>query len=239
MTESRISEQVGAVVLLSGGLDSAVVAAMARAAGRRLHALTISYGQRHRCELEAARAVVDWLGVESHEVIELDRRLFEMSSLTGSGPIPKERSEGKIGGGIPSTFVPGRNLVFLSIGLALAQTVGAREIHLGVNAIDYSGYPDCRPEFLESFQRTLDLALGCADEQPRVEIRAPIVDMTKAEIIRAGSALGVDFALTHSCYDPDPRGSACGRCDACVLRRSGFERAGVPDPTRYALEVTT
>lgn len=237
MGKENNSDALVAVVLLSGGLDSAVVATMARRGGREVHALTFRYGQRHSVELEAAKRVASAVGVSQHIEIQLDARAFASSSLTGGGEVPKGRSDDEISGGIPSTYVPARNLVFLSMAGAYAQSVGAGEIHIGVNAVDYSGYPDCRPRFIEAYQEALRLATPAADGGASITVCTPIIDMTKAQIIRAGAELGVDFSITHSCYDPDSHGGACGACDSCVLRRRGFEEAGVPDPTRYSKEV--
>lgn len=223
------------MVLLSGGLDSAVVACRAAAEGLVVHALTFRYGQRHEHEIDAARRIAKSLGVDRHLVLDLDPAPMANSALTGGGNVPKGRNESEMASGVPSTYVPARNLIFLSMAGAYAQSVGADSIHIGVNAIDYSGYPDCRPAFIESFQRTLRLALPAADPDHGIEICAPILDLTKAQIIQLGHELGVEFSLTHSCYDPDAHGRACGECDACILRRHGFAKAGVADPTRYAV----
>ena len=217
-----------AVVLLSGGLDSCTAAAMAKADGYELYALTIAYGQRHAAELDAARRVAAALGVARHVVLDLDLAAFGGSSLTGDGEVPKDRAAGAPG--IPSTYVPARNTVFLALALAWAEALGAGDIFIGVNAVDYSGYPDCRPAFIEAFERTAALATKAGVEGARFRIRAPLIDLTKAEIIRRGLALGLDYRLTHSCYDPAPGGEPCGRCDSCVIRAAGFADAGVPDP---------
>jgi len=222
-----------AVVLLSGGLDSATVLAIARDRGLECHCLSFDYGQRHRVELQASERVAAHLGAASHTVFPLDTSVFASSSLTGTGQVPKGRTDEEIGEGIPSTYVPARNLVFLSIATALAETSGAEEIHAGVNAVDYSGYPDCRPEFIASFTETARLATRQGVEGDGVRIVTPLIELSKAEIIRRGTELGVDYGLTTSCYDPASDGAACGGCDSCVLRRAGFEAAGVPDPTRY------
>jgi 7-cyano-7-deazaguanine synthase len=222
-----------AVVLLSGGLDSATALAVARAQGRRCHALSFRYGQRHQVELAAAAAVARQVGVESHRVVDLDLRAFGGSALTADIPVPKGRSEAEIGGGIPVTYVPARNTLFVSFALALAETVSASEIVLGVNVLDASGYPDCRPEWLAAMQEVARLGTKAGVEGHGVRLWAPLIEMTKAEIIRTGVGLGVDYGLTHSCYDPVGGGGACGECDACLLRRKGFAEAGVPDPTRY------
>jgi 7-cyano-7-deazaguanine synthase len=222
------------VVLLSGGLDSATALAVARERGYRCRCLSFEYGQRHRFELEAAGRVASSLGAASHEVIRLDAAAFVGSSLTGGPEVPKGRSGDDIASGIPETYVPARNLVFLSYGVAYAEVVGASGLFIGVNAVDYSGYPDCRPAFIEAFARAAALATKTGVEGSPLRIETPLIDLMKAEIIRLGMRLGVGYALTHSCYDPDAQGRACGRCDSCTLRRRGFEEAGVPDPTRYA-----
>ena len=224
-----------AVVLLSGGLDSATALAAARHEGYRCHALTIAYGQRHAVELEAARRVAAALGVVEHRFLQLDLRALGGSALTADLPVPRDRSEAQMSGGIPLTYVPARNTIFLSLALAWAETLTCFDLYVGVNAIDYSGYPDCRPEFVAAFERLANLATKAAVEgKGRYRIHAPLINLTKAEIIRLGASLGVDYALTHSCYDPADDGAACGRCDSCRLRRAGFEAAGLPDPTRYA-----
>jgi 7-cyano-7-deazaguanine synthase len=226
--------QPPAVVLLSGGLDSATALAVARCDGFRCHALTISYGQRHEIELAAAGRIAAALGAAEHRVLRLDLRAYGGSALTGDLEIPKDRSAERMSEGIPVTYVPARNTVFLSLALAWAEVLGAFDIYVGVNAVDYSGYPDCRPEFVAAFERLANLATKAGVEQRGTfRVHAPLIQLTKAEIIRLGASLGVDYGLTHSCYDPASDGAACGRCDACVLRRAGFEAAGVPDPTRY------
>jgi 7-cyano-7-deazaguanine synthase len=222
-----------AVVLLSGGLDSTTAAAIARAEGFALHALTVSYGQRHEVEINAARRVAAALGVVEHRLLEIDLAGIGGSALLGqAGSVPKDRPLGEIGtpGDVPPTYVPARNTVLLALALALAETRDARNVFIGVNVLDASGYPDCRPEFVDAFERLAAVATRAGG----VRIHAPLIAMTKAEIIRHGLALGIDYALTHSCYDPSPSGLACGRCDACILRRKGFVEAGVADPTRYA-----
>lgn len=224
-----------AVVLLSGGLDSATVLAIARDEGRRCLALSFDYGQRHRFELEAAGRIAQALGAAEHKVMPIDLRAFGGSALTAEIDVPKHDAGDEIGDGIPVTYVPARNLVFLSLAAGYAEVSGAREIWLGVNAIDYSGYPDCRPEFIAAFERTVNLATKAGVEGETTSIWTPLIEMTKADTIRTGVELGVDYAMTHSCYDPDETGAACGRCDSCILRRRGFEEAGVPDPTRYFL----
>jgi 7-cyano-7-deazaguanine synthase len=217
-----------AVVLLSGGLDSYTAAAIARAEGFRLFALTLRYGQRHARELEAARAVAAALGVERHLELAVDLSAFGGSSLTTSVPVPKDRPLDA--GGIPSTYVPARNTVFLALSLAWAETLDATDIFIGVNALDYSGYPDCRPEFIEAFERLASLATAQGVGGARIRIHAPLQHLGKAEIIRKGASLGLDYGLTHSCYDPGEGGQPCGRCDSCTLRAAGFAGAGIADP---------
>lgn len=217
-----------AVVLLSGGLDSYTAAAIARAEGFRLFALTMRYGQRHAQELAAARAVARALSVERHIEIEVDLGQFGGSSLTGDAPVPKDRAIDAAD--IPSTYVPARNTVFLSLALAWAETLAARDIFIGVNALDYSGYPDCRPEYIAAFERMAALATRAGVEGARFTVHAPLLALSKADIIRRGVELGLDYGLTHSCYDPDRSGRACGRCDSCRLRAAGFAQAGLRDP---------
>lgn len=217
-----------AVVLLSGGLDSATVAAMAKAQGWALDALTIRYGQVHAIEIEAARRVANAIGVDRHVELEIDLTSLGGSTLVGEGAVPKGRDLEEAG--IPSTYVPARNTVFLSLALALAETRGAERIAVGVNAIDYSGYPDCRPEYLDAFERLARLATRAGVEGGDLRIYAPLVKMSKADIIREGTRLGVDYGLTHSCYDPRPDGTPCGECDSCRLRARGFAEAGLRDP---------
>lgn len=220
-----------AVVLLSGGLDSATVLAMARAEGWHCHALSIDYGQRHRAELAAAARVADALGAAEHRVMTLDLRAFGGSALTDASiEVPTRGPEE----GIPITYVPARNTIFLALALAAAEVTASDAIFTGANAVDYSGYPDCRPEYLAAFEKLANLATRRAVEGEPVAIKAPIVHMSKADIVRRGHELGVDFALTVSCYNADPEGRACGRCEACRLRREGFRQAGIADPTRYA-----
>ncbi len=220
-----------AVLLLSGGLDSATCLAIARSEGFEVHALTVSYGQRHTQEVAQSRATAKALGAASHRVMELDLRAIGGSSLTSEIEVPKDQLHQP---GIPSTYVPARNTVFLGLALGLAEVIGASDLYLGVNALDYSGYPDCRPEFVAAFEKVANLATRAGVEGTRFKIHAPLLELTKAEIIRRGLSLGIDYSLTHSCYDPAPDGGACGHCDACLLRKGGFEKAGVPDPTRYA-----
>src|SRR5262245_40921017 len=223
-----------AIVLLSGGIDSATALAITRAAGRRCHALSFRYGQRHAVELQAAERVARSLGAASHRIIDLDLRAIGGSALTAAIPAPKGRSEAEIGAGIPVTYVPARNTIFLAYAIAVAEVTGAAEIVVGVNVLDSSGYPDCRPEWLAAMQEVARLGTRAGVESRGITIRAPLIRMSKAEIIRAGVKLGIDYGLTHSCYDPAPDGRACGACDACQLRRRGFETADVPDPTIYS-----
>ena len=222
-------EARSAVVLLSGGLDSATVLAMARSDGWRCHALTVDYGQRHRAELDAAAAVARALGATEHRVVPLDLRVFGGSALTDASiAVPTAPSEG-----IPVTYVPARNTIFLALALAYAEVRAADAIFTGANAVDYSGYPDCRPEFIAAFEKLANLATKRAVEGAPIRIEAPIVRMSKADIVRKGRELGIDFSITVSCYDADAQGRACGACEACRLRREGFAAAGIADPTRY------
>ena len=217
-----------AVVLLSGGLDSYTAAAIARSDGFRLYALTVAYGQRHAREIEAARAVARSLGVVRHVELAVDLSTFGGSSLTSDLPVPKDRPIDPAE--IPSTYVPARNTVFLSLALGWAEVLDARDLFIGVNALDYSGYPDCRPEFIAAFEQLATLATAKGVGGARFRVHAPLISLTKAQIIQRGVALGLDYGLTHSCYDPLPSGAPCGRCDSCVLRAAGFAQAGVPDP---------
>jgi len=221
---------VRAVILLSGGLDSATVLAIANREGRTCHALSFVYGQRHEIELAAARRVAGAAGVEEHIVFPIDLRLFGGSALTGDVAVPKDAVGAP---GIPVTYVPARNTIFLAVALGFAEARGAGEIWLGVNAVDFSGYPDCRPEFIDAFQRVIVSGTRSGVERGEPRIVAPLLTMSKADIIRRGTELGVDYSLTHSCYDPDAGGRACGHCDSCVLRSRGFVEAGVEDPTFY------
>ncbi|HXX31257.1 MAG TPA: 7-cyano-7-deazaguanine synthase QueC [Myxococcaceae bacterium] len=223
-----------AVVLLSGGLDSATCLALARSSGFEPECLLVRYGQRHQVELERARAVARSMGVGAVREVTVDLRTIGGSALTADVPVPKDRPESERARGIPVTYVPARNTLLLALALGLAEVVGARDIFIGVNAVDYSGYPDCRPEFIQAFEALATLATRAGVEGERFRIHAPLSGLSKAEIIRTGVRLGVDYALTHSCYDPAPDGGACGRCDSCLIRRLGFQAAGVPDPTRYA-----
>jgi 7-cyano-7-deazaguanine synthase len=223
-----------AVVLLSGGLDSATAAAIARQQGHALYALSVDYGQRHRFELEAARRVAEAMDVVRHVVLSVDLAQFGGSALTAAIDVPKDRPAEQMAHGIPITYVPARNTVLLSLALAYAETVGAADIFIGVNAIDYSGYPDCRPEYIAAFSSLANLATKAGVERRLAfAIHTPLIHWTKAKIIRRGMELGVDYGLTHSCYDPDPTGASCGRCDSCLLRRKGFEEAGFEDPLFY------
>jgi 7-cyano-7-deazaguanine synthase len=223
-----------AVVLLSGGLDSATALAVARGGGYRCHALSVAYGQRHTVELDAARRVALALGAVEHRIIEVDLRSVGGSALTADLAVPKDRPADEMAQGIPVTYVPARNTVFLGLALGYAEVVGSFDIYIGVNSVDYSGYPDCRPEFIAAFEGMANLATKAGVEgRGHFRVHAPLIRLTKAEIIRLGHSLGVDYGLTHSCYDPSADGGACGRCDSCLLRRAGFEAAGLPDPTRY------
>jgi len=222
-----------AVVLLSGGLDSATTLAIARAEGFACHALSFRYGQRHAVELASAAAVARHLGAVEHRIVTIDLRAFGGSALTADIPVPKDRNESDRAEGIPITYVPARNTIFLSYALGCAEVLGAADIFLGVNAVDYSGYPDCRPEFIQAYERLANLATRAGVEGRRMTIHAPLLTMTKSDIIRRGLELGVDFGLTLSCYDPAHDGAACGRCDACQLRLQGFRQLGRMDPARY------
>jgi 7-cyano-7-deazaguanine synthase len=223
-----------AVVLLSGGLDSTTTLAVAKAQGLAVHALSVDYGQRHRVELEQAELVAQAMRVAEHRTVRLDLRAIGGSALTSAIDVPKGRSAEDMSHGIPVTYVPARNTLLLGLALGYAETVGAFDLFIGANVLDYSGYPDCRPEFLEAFERLANLATKAGVEGTgRFRVHAPLLKMTKAEIIREGTRLGVDYSLTLSCYDPDAQGRACGNCDSCLLRKKGFEEAGVKDPTSY------
>jgi 7-cyano-7-deazaguanine synthase len=227
-----------AVVLLSGGLDSTTVLAIAKNEGFAIHALTFGYGQRHSAEIDAARRIARSAGVARHHVVEIDLTLFGGSALTADIPVPKDRDlapSSVAAGEIPVTYVPARNTIFLSYALALAEVVEASDIFIGVNALDYSGYPDCRPEYIDAFEKMANLATRAGVEgRTRVVIRTPLISLSKAAIIKLGTSLGVDYSQTMSCYDPGPNGEACGRCDACQLRLKGFSEAGLEDPIGYA-----
>jgi 7-cyano-7-deazaguanine synthase len=223
-----------AVVLLSGGLDSSTTLAVAKASGFDLFALSVDYGQRHRVELERAAAVAGAVGVADHRTVKIDLRAVGGSALTADLEVPKDRTDAAIGHGVPVTYVPARNTILLGLALGYAETVGAFDLFIGANVLDYSGYPDCRPEFLEAFERLANLATKAGtDGSGRFRVHAPLLKMTKADIIREGVRLNLDLGLTFSCYDPDAAGRACGRCDSCTLRRKGFAEAGVSDPTAY------
>jgi 7-cyano-7-deazaguanine synthase len=223
-----------AVVLLSGGLDSATVLAIARSQGYEPYALSFSYGQRHIWELEAAARVAASIGVAKHRIAKIDLRIFGGSALTDEIDVPKGRNADEMGHGIPITYVPARNTIFLSFALAWAEVLGSSDVFIGVNALDYSGYPDCRPEFIEAFEKMANLATKAGVEgRQALKIHTPLIAQTKAEIIRRGIELGVDFGLTSSCYDPSASGEPCGECDSCLLRRKGFRENGIEDPLRY------
>jgi 7-cyano-7-deazaguanine synthase len=223
-----------AVVLLSGGVDSTTTAAIALNGGFDVHALTFRYGQRHAAELEAARRVAHYLGIRQHVVLDIDLRAFGGSALTGELPVPKDTPIQEIGQRIPPTYVPARNTIFLAFALGWAEVLGASDIFLGANALDYSGYPDCRPEFIRAFQSMADLATRAGvEEGRRLTIHTPLIELSKREIIERGLALGVDYGMTLSCYDPTPGGAACGRCEACLLRLKGFREGGMEDPAAY------
>ena len=219
-----------AICLLSGGLDSATCLAIARRDGFACHALSFDYGQRHLIELDAARRVAEACGASAHRIVKIDLRAFGHSALTDDIAVPKGRNEASMGEGIPITYVPARNTIFLSFALAWAEVLEASDIFIGVNALDYSGYPDCRPEFIEAFETMSNLATKTGVEgTTRIHIHTPLIRLSKAEIVRLGAELGVPFGLTHSCYDPDTAGNACGACDSCLLRAKGFREAGIPD----------
>jgi 7-cyano-7-deazaguanine synthase len=223
-----------AVVLLSGGMDSATTAAIALERGFDVHALTFRYGQRHAAELDAARRVAARLGIRQHVTLDIDLRAFGGSALTAELPVPKDTPMAEIGQRIPATYVPARNTIFLSFALGWAEVLGASDIFMGANAMDYSGYPDCRPEYIQAFQRMADLATRAGVEEGRkLTIHTPLIDLSKREIIERGLALGLDYSLTLTCYDPSPEGAACGRCEACLLRLKGFREGGMEDPARY------
>ncbi|MES3083064.1 7-cyano-7-deazaguanine synthase QueC [Sphingomonas faeni] len=225
-----------AVALVSGGLDSMVSAALAREAGQRVLALSFDYNQRHRIELDAARRVASALGAERHIVLPMDLSAFGGSALTADIDVPKDGAGTEDGGGIPVTYVPARNTIFLSLALGWAEAAGARDIYIGVNALDYSGYPDCRPEFIAAFEGLAELATKAGVEGEPFRIQAPLQMMTKADIVREGTRLGLDLGLSWSCYDPTPAGEHCGECDSCRLRSRGFDEAGIADPTVYAVK---
>lgn len=223
-----------AVILLSGGLDSTTVLAIAKSQGYEVYALSFAYGQRHSVELEAAKRVAAQFDVKEHKVMPMDLRLFGGSALTDDIPVPKERGEEEMGQGVPITYVPARNTIFLSFALAWAEVLKAYDIFIGVNVMDYSGYPDCRPEFVDAFEKLANLATAYGVEGgEKIRIHTPLIDLTKAQIVQKGLALGVDYSKTQSCYDPTPEGDACGICDACTLRLKGFRENGMEDPAGY------
>ena len=223
-----------AVVLLSGGLDSTTVLAIAKSTGYAVYAMSFRYGQRHAIELESARRVAESMGVEKHLIVDIDLRAIGGSALTDEIEVPKERSNEAMNSGIPVTYVPARNTVFLSFALAWAETLNAADIFIGVNALDYSGYPDCRPDYIEAYEHMANLATRAGVEgNLKLKIHTPLISMTKAQIIQAGLSLGVDYSLTHSCYDPTAQGLACGKCDSCLLRLKGFAEANAKDPLSY------
>jgi len=224
-----------AVLLLSGGLDSTTTLAIAQAEGFDVYAITFRYGQRHEFEIQAAKRIAQWAGVKEHAIIEINLRAFGGSALTSDIAVPKGRSVDEMAVGIPVTYVPARNTIFLSFALAWAEVLGASDIFIGVNSLDYSGYPDCRPEFIEAFEALARLATKAGVEgASRIRIHTPLIAMTKAEIIGRGNALGIDYSMTSTCYDPGQKGEACGACDACLLRLKGFADNGLVDPARYA-----
>lgn len=230
----RINPVKKAVVLSSGGLDSTTTMAIAKHEGFEIYSLSFSYGQRHVFELEAAQKVADFIGVVEHLVINIDLKKIGGSSLTEDIDVPKHRDESEMTQGIPVTYVPARNTIFLSFALAWAEVLKSSDIFIGANAIDYSGYPDCRPEYIEAFERMANLATKTGVEgTTKIRIKTPLIHLTKAQIIQKGIELGIDYTLTHSCYDPSSQGLACGECDSCLLRKKGFKEAGITDPTRY------
>ena len=226
-----MSARKRAIILSSGGLDSTTVMAITKSRGFEIYSLSFNYGQRHGIELEAAAKVAAAMGARKHLVLDIDLKLFGGSALTAPIDVPKDRDERRMRGDIPITYVPARNTIFLSCALGWAEVIGAEDIFIGVNAIDYSAYPDCRPEFIQAFERLAALATKAGIEDgARIKIRTPLINMSKAQIIQKGSSLGVDYSITRSCYDPTPEGLACGRCDSCQLRKKGFAQAGIPDP---------
>lgn len=228
-----MTNQPKAVVLISGGLDSATITAIARDQGFEIHGLSFDYGQRHRFELECASRVCAANQAVSHVVFPVATEIFRGSALTNDIDVPHNRSDEEMGDGIPVTYVPARNTIFLSVGLGLAESIGARDLFIGVNAVDYSGYPDCRPEYIEAFEQMANLGTKVGVEGEKITIHMPLVSLTKAEIIQQGLSLGVDYGLTHSCYDPSPEGVSCGQCDSCLLRLTGFADAQATDPIAY------
>jgi 7-cyano-7-deazaguanine synthase len=237
MTGKEKSHREKAVVLSSGGLDSTTAMAIAKEEGYEIYSLSFRYGQRHATELEAAETVAGAMGAKAHLVVHLDLAKIGGSALTDNMDVPKGRTYEKMQNEIPTTYVPARNTIFLAYALAWAEVLGAVDIFIGVNALDYSGYPDCRPEYIQAFERMAKLATRASIQgKAETKIRTPLMYMTKAEIIRTGMALGIDYGITRSCYDPSPDGMACGQCDSCLLRKKGFKEAGVPDPTSYRKE---
>ncbi len=229
-----MSNRNKAIVLSSGGVDSTTAMAIAKSEEFELYSLSFSYGQRHSLEMEAAKKVASFYRVREHLVLDIDLRIIGRSALTADIEVPKDRSEGEMKHGIPITYVPARNTIFLSYALAWAEVMEISDIFIGVNAVDYSGYPDCRPKYIAAFQKMANLATKTGVEgRTRIRIRTPLIEMSKVEIIRRGLELGVDYGITHSCYDPSPEGKACGRCDSCLLRKKGFKEAGIPDPANY------
>ncbi len=227
-----------AVVLLSGGIDSATAMAIARSEGYEIYCLSFRYGQRHALEIESAKGVANALGAREHLVLDIDLTIIGGSALTDNIKVPKGRDDQEMRQEIPVTYVPARNTIFLSYALAWSEVLGAPDIFIGVNSIDYSGYPDCRPEYIKAFERMANLATKASVEgKTKIRIRAPLIHMTKADIIQRGIELGVDYGITHSCYDPSPDGRACGQCDSCLIRKKGFAEAGVQDPTRYGSDL--
>jgi 7-cyano-7-deazaguanine synthase len=230
-----------AIILLSGGIDSATCAAIAKHEGYEICALSFRYGQRHRIELDSAKAVAQSLGIKEHRIVDVDLRAFGGSSLTSDAPVPKNQpinnqtsTLNRQPSTIPNTYVPARNTIFLSFALGWAEVIGCTDIFIGVNAVDYSGYPDCRPEYISAYEKMANLATKAGIEGRKLVIHTPLINLTKAQIIKKGIELSIDYSLTHSCYDPTPDGLACGDCDSCIIRKKGFAEAGVPDPTRYA-----
>lgn len=233
MQSELLQNERRAVVLLSGGLDSTTCLAMASRERFEVYALTVNYGQRHQVEIEFAKRIAEQLGIRKHSIIDIDLRQFGGSALTDDIEVPKNRSLDEMEDEIPITYVPARNTIFLSYALAWAEVLGSTDIFTGVNAVDYSGYPDCRPEFIAAFETMANLATKAGVEGNKLTIHTPLIDLTKAEIIKLGNSLGVDYSLTLTCYEPDASGAACGECDSCILRAKGFAEAGVTDPTVY------
>jgi 7-cyano-7-deazaguanine synthase len=222
-----------AIVLVSGGIDSATCCALARKEGFKIYAMSFAYGQRHTVELDAAKRVVNFFSAEEHRIVTIDLRAFGGSSLTSTTEVPKNRDT-DTDTSIPNTYVPARNTIFLSFALGWAEVLGCNDIYIGVNSVDYSGYPDCRPEFIDAYQIMANLATKAGVEGCRLTIHTPLISLTKADIIKQGVAMGIDYGITHSCYDPTPDGFACGTCDSCIIRKKGFVSAGVNDPTQYS-----